>query len=703
MFSMDLGSLLVHIRADTVQYLAALKRTETAMMATSHKLQAMGTKMSLWITAPVVGIGVASVKSFSSFDDAMTKSLAIMKGITPEIRASMEATASAISKESVNSSTDLAKAYFYLASAGLDAAQSQAALSAVDRMSVAGNFDLSKATEMVAGSQAALGLTSKDAAQNLKEMIHVSDVLVGANYLAQATTEQFAEALSNEAAAAMRFLNISLEEGMSVLAAYAKQNTRGAEAGSSFSRMLRMMAQGFQENRGAWKKFGVSMYTTTGKIRPLADIIEDLTKVMEPLSDQSKAAALDMLGFKARSQQVIKPLLGMADTIRGYRKELDAMGGVSQEIANKNMQSFAAQLKITWHYVGSLSKQIGRTLAPYITKLGVWVRNATESWNSLDEALKKQIIHWALLAAMIGPVLLIFSKMVAAGAYLIGSFVVLQFAIQALLSPISLVIMSILGLIAIIYAVRAAWKQNIMGLKTIWEYFLIVIQQGIDYLASTVFGRFLIWLGKAWKNAFLNILSNGKEFAKHMSGMFAGAWAYLTNMFDGNEKAVEEWAQAYLDGYDAADAFLKKANDLSMSTFESISASLKPLMDDSEEAWGGLWKSIKNQLGDDMDSLLKLLKVKFPKMAEVAEKAVADLKAAMSAVDSAATKTPGMQLPGINDEEGVNTGSSMQVSHYVSAAGLAIGGEFNPMVEQQQRTNNILTRIERNQRDEERL
>ena len=51
-------------------------------------------------------------------------------------------------------------------------------------------------------------------------MTKVSDVLVKANTLANASVLQFAESLTNKAAAALVNVNKSMEEGVAVLAAF---------------------------------------------------------------------------------------------------------------------------------------------------------------------------------------------------------------------------------------------------------------------------------------------------------------------------------------------------------------------------------------------------------------------------------------------------------------------------------------------------
>jgi len=371
----------VEVRVDDSKMTSQLAKAKSAVMRTVSAIKMSFSKMAASFKAAfdkmvryakwaLLAIAALAIKSFASFDDAMTKSVAIMGDVSDRMRSKMEEVATKMSLRTTASATELAKAYFYLASAGLSAEQSLKALGAVERFATAGSFDLSAATEMAVGSQAALGLASKDAETNLKNLRRVTDNLVTANELSQATVSQFAESLANEAAAAMKVWNIELEEGVAILAAYAKQNIRGAEAGSAFGRMLRFMMMGARKNREEWERFGLALYDTQGNLRPLADVIKDMTSLLSGMSTEQKGVILDLLGFQARSQQVILPLLGMSDSIREWNERLVEAGGHTKELAEKNLKSFTAQMKIVWNNIVSVAKAMGERLAPDIQALG---------------------------------------------------------------------------------------------------------------------------------------------------------------------------------------------------------------------------------------------------------------------------------------------------------------------------------------------
>ena len=142
------------------------------------------------VGAAVAGIAVKSVQEFAKFDAALTKSQAIMGDLTKTMEKDMSDAAREVAKVTTFSAEEAAESFFFLASAGLDAEASIAALPRVAQFAQAGMFDMSLATDLLTDAQSALGLTIRDdAVKNMENMIKVSDVLVRANTLSNATVE----------------------------------------------------------------------------------------------------------------------------------------------------------------------------------------------------------------------------------------------------------------------------------------------------------------------------------------------------------------------------------------------------------------------------------------------------------------------------------------------------------------------------------
>lgn len=286
-----------------------------------------------------------ATREFIAFDDAMTQSLAIMK-TTEEQQRAMATAAREVATTTRISAEQSAEAFFFLASAGLNAEQSISALPQVAAFAQAGMFDMATATDLATDAQSALGLTVDDASQNLTNLTRVTDVLVKANTLANASVQQFSEALTTKAGAALKVVNKDIEEGVAVLAVFADRGVKGAEAGEKLNQVLRDIPRATAKNKEEFAKLGLEMFTAEGNMKNVADIVEELDRVLGPMSDEMKAATLDQLGLNRGVADAVKILSGTTEQIREYEEALRGAGGTTQEIADKQLDSLQAQLDI---------------------------------------------------------------------------------------------------------------------------------------------------------------------------------------------------------------------------------------------------------------------------------------------------------------------------------------------------------------------
>ena len=314
-----------------------------------------GGKLSKFGTVAKIGavaVGTVLVKALSEatrqfieFEDKLNQSLAIMQ-TTEEQQLAMARASRQVAIDSRISASESAEAFFFLASAGLDAEQSISALPQVTAFAQAGMFDMALATDLATDSQSALGLTVKDAEQNLQNLTRVTDVLVKANTLANASVQQFAEALTTKSGSALKVANKSIEEGVAVLSAFADRGVKGAEAGEKLNQLLRDTTRAVGKNSEVFKRFNINVVDNEGNLKNLADVIDELDKGMSGLSDQQKAVLLDQLGLNRGVADAVKILSGAGDQIREYEKALNDAGGMTEEVADKQVESLQGQLDL---------------------------------------------------------------------------------------------------------------------------------------------------------------------------------------------------------------------------------------------------------------------------------------------------------------------------------------------------------------------
>jgi len=437
--------------------------------------------------------------------------------------------AKTISTKTTFSAKELAAAYFYLASAGMDAQQSMKALGEVARFAQAGAFDLSTATDLLTDAQTALGLSSKDAAVNQKNLVRVSDVLVKANTLANASVQQFAEALTSKAAASLVNVNKEMEEGVAVLAAYADKGIKGTLAGERLTMMLNGLFAATQKNKKAWDAAGISLFDAQGNMRHLGDIIGDLEVYLGNMTTEQKQATLAQLGFNVRTKDSILALMGSSEKIKQWTKNLKKAGGITQEVSDKQLKSFSAQLAIAKNKIVNAGEALGKILAPIVIKLADKISKLAEWFSNLSDTWKTVILVIGGLVAALGPVLFIVGKLLVIIPAIGAAFTVLS-------GPIGIAVAAIAGLIAVGVLVVAKWKEVKAFLKKIWESianFFTSIWKGIDEATGGYLTR-LVETAKIFAKAIISVF---KFIGEKIFGVFKVAWDGIKNAF----KAVRDW------------------------------------------------------------------------------------------------------------------------------------------------------------------
>lgn len=350
----------------------------SALDDSQGKLQrfgAMALKATAAVGAAVGALGVAAIREFAKFDAALQKSVAIMGDVSDSLRNDMADAAREVARVTTFSAEQAAESYFFLASAGLDAESSIAAMPKVAAFAQAGMFDMALATDLLTDAQSALGMTIRDdSLANMEQMVRLSDVLVKANTLANASVSQFSEALTNKAGAALRAINKDVEEGVAVLAAFADQGIKGSEAGTQLAIVLRDLSTRALKNKDDFAAVGFSVFDSAGKMRNLGDIVANLEDVLRGMSDETQKATLLQMGFSDKSLASLTALLGTSEAIKKYEDQLRSANGVTAEIADKQLQTFTAQLGLLRSNLMDVGIEIGGALVPSLMGIVTWIQ-----------------------------------------------------------------------------------------------------------------------------------------------------------------------------------------------------------------------------------------------------------------------------------------------------------------------------------------
>ncbi len=310
-----------------------------------------------------------SVGAFAEFDLAMARSMALMSDVDQAMRGKLEARARSLAKTWNIEFVDAANSIRFLAQSGFNAAQAFEALPIVLKFSKASLVDSAKASDLLTTSQAALGLKVLDATANMQLMTKVSDVLTRASVDVEGSMEQIAEALTHKAGAAARVYRRDVEETVAVLEAFHRQGIKGSLAGEQFAIFLREISRAAAENSAVWKHYKVEVFDVNKNMRPLADIIEDLSVLFGRLNDEGQTQVTQQLGLTFRSVHATRALLGMSDAIRQFEKNNRSAMGFTERVAGRNMDAFSERWGRIQKTIMDARIELGKEMVPVLEKV----------------------------------------------------------------------------------------------------------------------------------------------------------------------------------------------------------------------------------------------------------------------------------------------------------------------------------------------
>lgn len=425
-------------QADLDAFKAKTKLVADGFSAVGAGVTKMGTSLTAAVTAPIAGLATAAVKTTATFDQSMSKVQAL-SGATGKDFDALRAKAIEMGAKTAFSASEAADAMGYMGLAGWKTQEMMDGLPGILDLAAASQMDLAQASDMVTDFLSAFGLEAKDATNMANEMAYAQ-----AN--SNTSTQQLGDAFGN-CAAQMHTAGQSMETTTALLEAMANQGTKGSEAGTALSATIRDLTQkmtNYSDQEELAKASADGLVSSTGDMndllgrnaiqigkvlipvsdlngnfRNLIDIMGDVEKATDGLGSAEKSSAL-MQTFTARSIKAVSQVLTEGTgNLKSYEEALYHVDGAAGDMSETMLQNLNGQLTILKSTIETLMIQIGDILMPTISKIVERIRQMVEYFTQLDDAQKKQIVKWAAIAAAVGPVLLIFGKLLGSVGSLI--------------------------------------------------------------------------------------------------------------------------------------------------------------------------------------------------------------------------------------------------------------------------------------------
>ena len=367
---MNLGTLMVYVKANIASLTSNLNRAavhiktfsaklQSQFQANAHMMQRFGRRMAL-VGAVVTAANIGMVKSFATFDKSMRESTAVSEVTTQQYDAMSKMAEDVATKLNIAASKS-AKAFYFLGSAGLEATQQMQAFNPVATLAKAAVIGMGEAAEMVVDTMKGLEI-------EFKNTTHVTDVLAKAVVNSNQTFSQLGQALGYVAGVANK-TNNTLEETTTFLSAMADVGIKGTKAGMMLRRAFLNLAAPVSEARDLLYEYNVQVYDNEGRMRSFIELVGELGEKLENVSEEQQNLAFRTLfGVRAIGGQIAIFKKGYKE-LKKFSDGLEDAGGTAQEIADKQMAAFSNQVGLLGKEIMKLFRSIGESLVPAIESL----------------------------------------------------------------------------------------------------------------------------------------------------------------------------------------------------------------------------------------------------------------------------------------------------------------------------------------------
>ena len=492
---------------------------------TGEKLKTVGDNISsagqklLPVTAGVTALGTASVTTAANFESSMSQVQATM-GITKDAMSTVNGqsvntmdTLSKLAKkmgaETAFSASECAEALNYLALAGYDTEQMCNTLPTVLNLAAAGDIALADASDMVTDAMSALGMGVDEAETMVDQMAKTASTT-------NTSVAQLGEGILTIGATA-KSIKGGTAELNTALGILANNGIKGAEGGTHLRNIILSLQNPTDKAAAQMEALGISVYDSEGNMRSMNDILGDLNKSMDGMPSAEKSNIIGTIFNKTDLSSVNALLANTGSTWDDLQQKITASGGAAQQMADTQLDNLQGQITILKSALEGLAISFGELLMPAIKQIVGWVQKFVDWLNGLSEGTKKTVVTIALLAAALGPVLIVTGKVISAVGTIMtivpkiagvintvkGAFAALNTTMLA--NPIVLIIAAIAALVsAFIYL----WN-NCDGFRQFW----IDLWENVKQVAITVWNAIKAFFSQVWE-AIKTIFSTVFEVIK---------------------------------------------------------------------------------------------------------------------------------------------------------------------------------------------
>ena len=323
----------------------------------------------------VAGATAAAVKVGANFEAAMS-SVASISGATGSDFTALETKAKQMGATTAFSATEAANAMEYMAMAGWKTTDMVSGIDGIMNLAAASGADLARTSDIVTDGLTAFGMKASESGR-------FADVMAAASANANTNVDMMGETFKYVGAAAGA-MGYSIEDMAVATGLMANAGIKGSQAGTALRSTITRLAKPTKEAQTAMNALGLSVTNSDGSMKSFGDIMVDMRKGMQGMTEDQKASYAAMLG----GQEAMSGLLAIANASdEDFAKLTSAIqnsSGAAQEMAAIKLDNLQGDVTILKSGLEGLGIAIYDNIKGPLRSV---TQTATEMVGSLSSAL----------------------------------------------------------------------------------------------------------------------------------------------------------------------------------------------------------------------------------------------------------------------------------------------------------------------------
>ena len=389
-------------------------------------ISSIGKKLTMGLTLPIAGIGVASAKTAMDFEAGMNEVSAI-SGATGKDLEKLENLAKEMGTTTKFSATESAEALKYMGMAGWKTEDMLNGLPGILNLASAGGTDLAVTSDIVTDGLTALGMSAKDTEKFV-------DIMASTVSNSNTSIELMGETLKYVGPVAGS-LGIEMDELSVAIGLMGNAGLKGSQAGTALRAGLTNLVKPTKEMQNAMNKYGVELVKNADGSVDLMGTMQNLRTVLGELDETTQAQALATIFGKEAMSGWSSIVNASEGDFNKLTEAIAKSDGVAQSMADTMMQGAKGALTEMKSALEGVAITIGERLTPFIEKLADGVSKLCTWFQNLSPATQTVIMVIAGLLALLGPLLILVGGAISLFANLSIVAGALGISVGALCSP----------------------------------------------------------------------------------------------------------------------------------------------------------------------------------------------------------------------------------------------------------------------------